>query len=196
MDSPRITRRTALKLGVTGGVLLAAGGGAATWFSAGYAHVLGHGDVPIALSTKEFAIVRAIVEALCPPIGTLPAGNSIGIAQRIDEEIWSADEFTRTQLKQGLQVLEHLPSFRGYGARFTSLPPTRREQFFLSMLTDRRETFRQIAVAFKQVVQLVYFANEATWASIHYDGPWVPVPRPPDSHNAYAALLREARRRA
>ncbi len=195
MDAPRITRRTTLKLGLAGGALLAAGGGFAAWFSGGYASMLAPDDTPIALSTKEFAVVRALVAALFPARDGLPSGSSIHLAQRVDEEIWAADAYTRTQLKQGIQVLEHVPSFRGHGARFTAMTPQRREAFFLAMLSDSSETLRQIAVAMKQLVQLCYFGHEATWAAIHYDGPWVPRARPPDSHLAYAALLRQERAR-
>lgn len=195
MISPSpITRRKFLGVGLAGGALLAIGGGVAAWFTAGYDALLSPTDVPIALSTKEFAVVRALIDALFPGGHGLPSGNAIGLAQRVDEELWAASPKLRRQLKQGIQLLEHVPVLFGYPGRFTALSPSQREEVFTKLLRSNRRTYRQIAVALKQLTQLYYFADERTWRAIHYPGTLGPLPRPPDSHLVYQRIVRSRRR--
>ena len=72
-------RRTVLRLGVAGAALLAVGGGLAAWATAGYASLLDPTDVPVALSVKEMAVARALVDALFPGDDGFPAGIALGL---------------------------------------------------------------------------------------------------------------------
>lgn len=188
-----VGRRTVLRLGFAGAAVLSLGGGVASWMTTGYASQLDPADVPIALSAKEFAVVRALVDALFPGEDGFPAGLAVGLAQRVDEEIWAANDYTRGALKDGLQVLEHLPPLYGYPHRFTALSRDARVAIFGKLLASRTNTIRQIAVALKQMTHLFYYANARVWPSIHYDGPFVPTPKPPASAIAYADLVKSRR---
>lgn len=188
-DAPRITRRRWLKLGVAGGAVLAAGGGVAALFSWGYESKLGATDRPIALSAKELAVARALVEALLPGGGALPPGLDLGVQQRVDEEVWASEPHVARQIKQALQALEHLPVAFGHAARFTSLTPAERERVFGAMLRSDRDTVRQIALSFRQLLHVLYYGHERTWAAMRYDGPLGLPAKPPASHLAYARLL-------
>jgi hypothetical protein len=188
-----VGRRTVLRLGFAGATALALGGGLASWVTAGYASLLEPNDTPIALSVKEFAVVRALVDALFPGEDGFPSGLAIGLPQRVDEEIWAANDFTRGALKDGIQVLEHLPPLHGHPHRFTALDREARVAVFAKLLASRTNTIRQIAVALKQMTHLFYYANEKVWPSIHYDGPFVKEPKPPASAIAYADLLKSRR---
>lgn len=184
-----LKRRRFLKLGIGAAVVLAAGGGALRWLSSGYGAFVTGAERPIALSTKEFAIVKCAVRALLPADGPLPSGESLGLAQRIDEELWAASSDLRSDLKAGLQVLEHATIMNGYSARFTSLAPDQQREYLAKLLDGRNDTLRQVAGGLRQIVHIFYYARPETWKAIGYDGPLVPEAVPPDSHVAYAKLL-------
>jgi len=186
-------RRAVLRLSLAGATLLAAGGGLAAWLSAGYASLLEPGDVPVALSIKEFAVVRALVDALFPEEECFPSGLSLGVAQRVDEELWAASDFTRDALKDGIQLMEHLPPLYGKAHRFTALDREARAEVFDAMLRSRSSTVRQIAVALKQMTHLFYYGHERVWPNIHYDGPFIEQEKPPASSIVYAGIVRERR---
>ena len=184
-----LSRRYAL-FGLAGATLLACGGGLA-WIKLGYE--VAPGDVPIGLSLKELAIVRAVVEALLPADGDLPSGLSLGVHQRIDEEIWSASPPIASDLRSALVLIEHLPPIYGYLGRFTRLSLEDRLDFFEEMLAAGPTPVVQAATALKQLCSFFYWGHEATWPAIGYDGPWVSTPRPPASSLRYAELLAQAR---
>ncbi len=186
-------RRRLLKLGIGGAIALAVGGGALRWLAGGYAAQLEGDEVPIALSTKELAIVKALVAALLPAEEGFPSGVALRVHQRIDEEMWAASEGTRSDLKNGLQLFEHATITHGYGSRFTSLDPASRVAYFDKLLRAEPGALQQIAVALKELVYLFYYCKDETWKVIGYDGPLVGVKKPPDSHVAYQDLLGKRR---
>lgn len=188
-----LPRRRLLKLGIGGAVLLTASGFALRWFSAGYDRQLTQGEVPIALSGKELAIVKAYVAALLPADDALPSGVALGIHQRIDEELWAASSAVRNDAKAGLQLFEHAPLLNGFGARFTALEPDAQRAYVGRALVGTNDALRQIASALKQLSHLLYYARPEVWKAIGYDGPWVPTAVPPDSHIAYQDLLKRKR---
>ncbi len=184
-----LTRRTAL-FGL-GGALVLACGGALGRLATGYS--LPPGDAPIGLSEKELAIVRAIVEALCPAEPDLPGGLELGVHQRIDEEVWSMAPDLADDVRSAVNVIEMLPLVAGFGGRFTHLPVERRLEAFSWMLASGPRAVGQAASALKQMCSLFLYTREETWAAIGYDGPWIATARPPPSSVAYAALLAERR---
>ena len=184
-----LKRRRFLKLGVGAALLLAVGGGAFKWLGSGYGSFVTGDEHPIALTTKEFAVVKSVVRALLPAEGGLPSGESLGIAQRIDEELWAASADTRSDLKAGLQVLEHATIMNGYASRFTALEPEKQREYLSKLLNGSNDTLGQIAGGLRQIVHIFYYARPETWKAIGYDGPLVPKAVPPDSHVAYAKLL-------
>lgn len=188
-----VGRRTVLRIGTAGAVLLAVGGGVGAWVTAGYGVQIDPNDVPVALSVKELAVVRALVDALFPAEDGFPSGLELGVHQRVDEELWAAPERTRSDIKSGLQLVEHLPPLYGHLHRFTALPREARAEVFAAMLRSKRETIRQIATALKQMTQLFYYGHEKVWPHIHYEGVFVPTPKPPESSIAYASLLKARR---
>lgn len=183
------TRRVAL-FGIGGAVLLTCGGGLAR-ISTGY--TLAPGDAAIGLTVKELAIVRAIVETLCPADGDLPSGIEIGVHQRIDEEVWASSKAMAADLRSAISWMEHLPLVHGWGGRFTHLSPADREACFRDLLLAGPGPIVQAATGLKQLCLLFYYARPETWPAIGYDGPWVATPKPPASSLRYAELLQETR---
>jgi hypothetical protein len=185
----QLTRRMAL-FGLGGTAALACGGGM-SWFRLGYS--LPAGDVPIGLDTKQLCIVRAIVEALLPADGDLPDGLSLGVHQRIDEEVWAAAPATGDDLRAAISLLEHLPPMYGFYGRLTRLSPSERLACFEQLLLAGPGPVVQSAVALKQMCSLFYWSHPQTWPVIGYDGPWIATPVPPASSVRYAELLTKAR---
>ena len=186
-------RRRVLKLGAFGAITLALGGGALRWFAGGYASQLEPSEVPIAFTKKELAIVKAYVAAMLPAEDGFPSGVALGVHQRIDEEMWSASEGTRSDMKNGLQLFEHATITHGFASRFTSLDPAARVAYVDKLLRGEPGALQQIAFALKEITYLFYYCREETWKVIGYDGPLVGVKKPPESSFAYQDLLKKKR---
>ena len=138
--------------------------------------------------------MRAVIEALHPADGDLPAGIALGVHQRIDEEVWAMSDELRADVRSAIEWVELLPVLWGFGGRFSRLSVARRERVFQRMLTGSVGPVAQAAKALQQMGALFYYGSEETWPALGYDGPWVKVPRPPPSSVAYAALRLQAPR--
>lgn len=188
------TRRQLIQLGIGGAAVLALGGGLLRWVGSGYA--LGPGEVAIGLSVKQLCVARALVGTLAPGGEGLPSGLELGLVQRLDEQVWASDEGMAGDLRAALELVEHAPPIFGHFGRFTSLGLAARQDVFDKMLRSRRDLFVQVASAFKQLIQLCYFADERVWPAIGYDGPWIKEAKPPASALAYAKLFADRGGRA
>jgi hypothetical protein len=189
----KTTRRRLLKYGLGGAGLLAVGSAAGT-FTLGYR--LHKGEVAIGLSKKEMCVVRALVQTLLPGEDGLPSGIEVGVVQRIDEEIWSQSAEIADDLRAALHLLEHAaPAFGGF-FRFSKLSREKRVQVFDRFLKSSVDVVAQAAYAFKQMAHLFYYGHEKVWPLIGYDGPWMPVAKPPASSLAYQERLAAAPRGA
>ena len=188
-----MNRRRFLKLGIGGAVALAAGGGVLRWVAMGYSEQLGPGEIPIALSAKELAIVKAFVATLLPEADGFPGGVALGVHLRIDEEAWAASAGTRSDLENGLQLFEHATLLHGHRARFTSLDLAAREKYIRDLLGGQPGALQQVAFGLKEMAHLFYYVRPETWTRIGYEGPFVAEAKPPESHVGYQALLAKRR---
>ncbi len=184
-----LSRRKLFRLGAVGAASVAVGGGLLRWFRFGYASHLSGDDLPLALSLKELAIVKAVVEAMLPEADGFPSGVSLRVHQGVDEQVWAADPAVRSDFKNGLQLLEHGTLLFGYSSRLSALPPEQRCACLDRMINDHGEVVRQAAFAVKELVHLLYYADERVWKLIGYEGPLVPKAVPPQSAVAYRELL-------
>ena len=186
-----LSRRRWIQVGVGGSVLLAAGGSVGAWLSSGYG--LRGDEAPIALSVKEFCVLRAIVEVMVPGGGSLPRGVDVGVPQKIDEQIWAAGETTQSDFAAALQLVEHSPLLHGHASRFTRLSLSDRADVLKGLMGSSVGVFAAVANGIRTAVFTIYYSLEPTWNAIEYDGPWVFEAKPPASAVRYAELL-EARR--
>ena len=134
------------------------------------------------------AFARALVEALLPGGDGLPSGLDIGIPQRLDEEIWAAPDPLTADLKAALLLIEHGAPAVGAFGRFSSLGIAARQEFLRAILASNVDVFVQVVMAFKQMAHLYYYANEAVWPLIGFDGPWITEAMPAPTSVAYAAV--------
>jgi hypothetical protein len=190
----RVSRRRLIQLGIGGSILLAAGGGALSWLTRGYR--LLPGEAAIGLGQKELCVARAVVEALLPGGEGFPSGVELGIPQRIDEEAWAADDETRSDLSAALDLIEHAPPLIGVFGRLSALDIPERTRALEAMMRHSWDVVAKSAIAIRQLCLVFYFSRDETWAPIGYEGPWLPVARPPDSAHRYAELFAERARGA
>lgn len=176
------TRRNVL-IGLFGGGAFVAAAGGLAWCTVGYD--LGPGEVPVALTVKEYVVARSIVEALVPGGSGLPSGVDLHIPQRLDEELWAAPDAIAADLKAALLVVEHAPPLLAFAGRFSSLAVPERQACLRAMLASNRDVFVQVVIAFKQMAHLFYYADPGAWTAIGYDGPWVAEAKPPPTALAY-----------
>jgi hypothetical protein len=186
----KTTRRRVLAYGVGGAALLTAGG-ALRWFAFGYAK-----DAGVALSPKEYAVVRAIVEALFPAHGAFPSAIALGVHAKLDEEVYSQREDIAADLKAGIQLLEHAPPLVGSFGRLSALPVDERGRVLRALMERGPQLVVQVAVALQQMASLFYWGHPSTWGAIGYDGPWQKDPRPPPSTARYQAAVDALKERA
>lgn len=190
MAALRTTRRRVLAFGV-GGAAALLGGASLSWLTRGY--FVTPGDIPIALSIKELFVVRALVDACHPGESDLPGGLSLGVHQRIDEEIWSQSEAMRSDLKASIQLLEHAPPLFGFAGRFSALAPAQRQGTLERIAKDGPQVLVQAITGLRQLAAIFYYGHEKTWSALGYDGPWQKKPQPPSSSQRYAQLLAQRR---
>ncbi|HEY1098418.1 MAG TPA: hypothetical protein VGF99_05805 [Myxococcota bacterium] len=181
------TRRRLLAFGV-GGTALLVGGGALSFFALGY----DDRQRRAALSKKEAVVVRAIVEALYPAAGVFPAGVDVGVVERIDEELFAQPAHVCSDLKAGIQLLEHAPPLLGRMARLSSLAVDERAAMFELLLQRGPQVVVQAAAALKQLSSLAYYGDQRVWGALGYDGPWQQTPLPPSSHQRWLAAVGQA----
>lgn len=186
-----LNRRRFLKLSLAGTATVVCAGGAYRWFAGGYSSQLAIGDQPISLSTKEFAVARAVATALFPGDAEFPSADALRLAQRLDEEIWANSDHLASDLKNGLQVFEHGPMLVGMSGRFSRMSLEDRQKCLKLYLTGSSDILRQVAGGLKMMLSFFYFAHPDVWPKIGYEGPFVSEPIPPASAIAYRELLKQ-----
>jgi hypothetical protein len=113
------------------------------------------------------------------------------VHQRLDEEVWAADDEVREDLRAAIEVIEILPLVWGMGGRFSRLALADRDVAFRRMTTATFGPVVRAASALKQLCARFYYASDAIWPVIGYRDRGAPVP--PPSALAYAELVRAAR---
>jgi hypothetical protein len=131
------------------------------------------------LGRRDARILSAIAERMTftgdPAMP--PFGDTAGL-QTIDAALRQLPPDVPQQLSYALVLFEYGPPlFAGKLATFTMLTPAWQD-LYLDGWADSRFQSRRIAFqAFKNLSMLGYYSQDATWAAIHYQGPWVPRPR-------------------
>jgi hypothetical protein len=98
--------------------------------------------------------------------------------QTIDAALRHVPPETQSQLHWALLFFQYAPPLFGAGlASFTSLNEDDQDAYLRQWAESGLETLRIAFRAFKNLCMLGYYAHDSTWKGIHYDGPWVPLPR-------------------
>jgi hypothetical protein len=166
-----LSRRRLLKVGLGAGGLLAAGS-LGLWGLRGAAP-------PVAglrlLTAHEYRTLSKLAEAVLPDGEVFPEGaSSVDLARAFDgfladEPPWNVDD-----LKRALFLLELGPVvFERRLATFSNLAAAERRAHFERWGTSASETRRQVAVAFRRFLFLVFYDQPPVWKHLGYDGPLI-----------------------
>ena len=98
--------------------------------------------------------------------------------QTIDTALLQLPPDVPQQLSYALLLFEYGPPlFLGKPSTFSGLPPNWQDAYLEGWASSRFHTRHIAFQAFKNLAMLGYYSQDATWAGIHYQGPWAPKPR-------------------
>lgn len=128
-----------------------------------------------ALSDHEHRTLAALVAVLFPSGGAIPSsGADAGLARMFDGFLADEPEWNRSDLKKALFLLEFGPVL--YDRRFVTfshLPEAERLAHFQSWAESDSLLRRQVAIAFRKFLSLVFYDRPEVWPHIGYPGPFV-----------------------
>jgi hypothetical protein len=131
------------------------------------------------LTAPQAEILTAVVERMVfngDP--GMPALRDTGAVQTIDQALLQLDPAVQSQLGWLLRLVQWGPLlFQLKPQTFAGLTPDERDASLRGWAESRFETRRLAFRALKNLSMLGYYSQDATWKGIHYDGPWVPLPR-------------------
>lgn len=131
------------------------------------------------LSTGDARILSAIAERMVSTGDPeMPRFGDTSGLRIIDNAMRHLAADVTQQLHWALLLFEYAPPlFAARLSTFTGLDATAQDSYIAGW-ADSRFTLRRIAFqALKNLSYLGYYADDATWKGIHYDGPWVPRAR-------------------
>jgi hypothetical protein len=191
-----LTRRGFLKRGAAGSaLLLAARLGLRAPSAYAQATRAGSPYPPKNLDAADFATLEAFCDRIITPAPGAPTARKARVALRIDHEIrYQGPAFAR-DLRDALILIEYGGLFEGKFRRFTRLPPEDQDDVIWAMLQSRLAIRRTCALGLKLVIAFFYYADDRTWKSTGYDGPWMPR-RVADTERAFPFPTLEKEKKA
>jgi hypothetical protein len=168
-----VRRRGVLKAGLIGTAVLALGGISLAMRGTLMRAKPGRGLR--VLNAKEYSVLVAIADRICPAAGEgAPGASAIGIAATIDQHLANAEKDVQGAIKLLLGVFDNALTGALFGERlapFTQLDPQAQDrvltQWRASTVAFRRSAFG----ALNGLISSTYFGDARTWQRIGYDGP-------------------------
>lgn len=123
----------------------------------------------------EHAVVAALAEAFVPEGGAFEVGApSVGLAARIDAFLVHEPPGVVSGLRSALGLVEWLGGpFAGHLGRFSGLSLAARSEVLEALARSRLGLARAIFAGLKQLCLFVFYAQDASWAGVGYEGPWL-----------------------
>ncbi len=164
-----LSRRRFLKVALGAGVVVAGGG-------AGLVALRGTAP-PVEglrfLSAHQYRTLTLLAHAFLPRGGAFAMGaEDRDLARDFDAFLAGEPEANVTDLKRGLLLLEYGPLFfEGRLTTFSRLDEAGRLAHWEGWATSGLLLRRQLAVAFRRFLTLVFYDHPDAWAGIGYPGP-------------------------
>lgn len=165
-----LSRRRWLRLALGAGVAVGGGSVALRWLR-GRLPTTRAGTV---LSARELATFAALARAVFPAGRSIPVGaDQLDLAGAFDRFLADESPWNQADLKKALLLLELGPLlFEGRLTTFPRLAPDAALDHFEHVWAHGPSLLRrQVALAFRKFLALVYFDSEAVWPAIGYPGP-------------------------
>lgn len=127
------------------------------------------------LSAHQYRTLTALATAAFPAGGAFPVGlGDLDLARAFDEFLSGEPEWNRSDLKKAIFLLEYGPVI--YERRFTTfsnLPEAERLAHFERWGESDSLLRRQVSLAFRKFMTLVFYDRPEVWPHIGYEGPLV-----------------------
>lgn len=165
-------RRTLLKLGFGGAVVLAAAGGGLALLKPGLEGTRLGADGRAIFG----AVARAVLDGMLPTTDAARQAAVQAHLGRLDDTIGMLAPATRAELSQLVALLGSLPGRKwlaGLDADWTDASPAQVQAALQSMRTSTTSLRQQAYHALRDLTNAAYFADPATWSAIGYPGPRV-----------------------
>lgn len=164
-----LDRRDFLKKSLLGSLLFGSAGFVANCKQRAAVEVRPEGV--LVLNVAEFRTLTQFCRAVLPEADS-PASQAV--PYRIDREISYWQEQNRAQVKSLLALIEQGTRYFFYSWYSFRELPTQSQQDYLHGWESSRFSFRRQAFqALRMMALFFYYAQDATWKTIGYDGPWV-----------------------
>jgi alkylation response protein AidB-like acyl-CoA dehydrogenase len=131
----------------------------------------------------ELGLLAAFVDRVLPGAPGRPSAREARVAERIDRELVFHPKKLQEDVKGALFLLEHGGWLHLSPSRFTSREPEEQDRYLARMAAGtslERQAFQSLRV----MTVFFYYCDERTWESIHYEGPLVRIPAPPEADSA------------
>jgi len=130
------------------------------------------GEVPEALSIKEFAVLSSVVRCLVGPAHGAPTTEETRTSARIDRELMIHGGKLLQDLKDSLLVVEHGTFLEGYSERFTRLNAEQQSSFLQNCRNSSLDLRRQVYSGLRFLTIFFYYTDDRSWPLVGYQGPW------------------------
>lgn len=166
-----VTRRNLLKFGLLGALALGVSGvGLALFPGASVAP-----RAPLqALSPRQYAVLVAVAERLCPGGPGLPSATELDVAGHVDALLARMHPADAAEVGQLLLLFENAlvrALLHGSPVPFSRASAAQQEAALESWRTSSLQARRMAFKALRGLVAAAYWSQPATWAHIGYPGP-------------------------
>lgn len=163
-----LTRRRVLALGVVGASLLVVGGGVGSLL-AGAPDVAGLK----VLNAREYRTLDALAKTLLPSGGAFEIGaERFDLPRAFDGFLAGEPAANVVKLRRALLLFELGPLlFERRWTTFSRLSAEERLRHYEAWSTSETLVRRQVAIAFRKFMALVFYDSPEVWPSIGYPGP-------------------------
>jgi hypothetical protein len=128
------------------------------------------------LSASEWALLDAVADTFIPHGGAFELGaRDVALPGRIDAFLADERPAVLRGVSAALLVVEWAsPLAAGHAfARFSKLDAGARSACIDALCQSRVGLLRDVYAGLKQLCMFTFYAVDATWPAIGYDGPWV-----------------------
>ncbi len=168
-----LSRRSLVKRGLLGGVLLAAGGAGFLAFRSG-ATVPLPADGLLVFTRSQFAVLDALARRMVRPRKGWPGVDEVGVARAVDRIAARVEPSAQKELRQLLGLFENGLAGFLFGGRtrpFTALPGEEQDRVLAEWRDSGLAIRRTGYAALRTLVLAGYYQSPSIWPAVGYAGP-------------------------